>query len=201
MLAIMKKIHWVVLLVLGMIIWPTTGVFGDSSNSIDSLYTGFTQTIKVLQPKNWTVEESEYTALGGDQFKQIVLVDRAEKFSRKTKAVFVEQSTIAGIFAIPQSVVSRLSEKDLVNYYVDQAMRFSIGGKFISGKIKQRGGMTVYSVEWSYISREKLKYIQIDDFIFNKNTVYHVSGRYVAFNPGLRSVIDETLDSFIVNGQ
>lgn len=199
MLSNMKKVGWLVLLVVSLVIWIPFGVFGDSSNSIDVTYNGFGQTVKVLQPKNWTVEEEEYVALSGDQVKQIILVDRAEKLSRKTKFVFVGYSTASTIFSVPSSTISRLTEKDLVNYYVDQAMRFSIGGQFVSGKIKQRAGMTIYSVEWSYLSREKLKYVQIENFIFDKKKVYHLSGKYVAFNPSLRGIVEETLDSFIIS--
>ena len=169
--------------------------------AFDMEYLNENKTAGILRPKYWTVTEEKYIATNGATRRLVVLKDQAEQGSRIAKYVYLISSTPSGIFDLPVPVVTRVSQKDLVNYYIDQALRSSVGARVISASIKDRNGEKVYSVEWSRLSAGKIRYRVFDEFIFHGDTTYQVHAEYSENFPVLRERITRIVQSirFIKN--
>lgn len=155
----------------------------------DTNYSGFNNSITVLQPQYWVVQENSFVTIKGQNLDYISLSDQSEQGGRITRSVDILHSTPAGIFSLPVGVASRLSRGDMVNYYIDQVLRTTIGSRVINTSVHDQQGDKVFSVEWEYISTSKLTFIVLDEFIFHKSDVYQVDGQYATFNPSMRDVI------------
>jgi hypothetical protein len=181
-------------------LWPlATSALPDPltliARSSDTNYTTEDGALTFVWPQYWVLAERYYQSLDGSNVGLVVMGDQAEGGSRHTKDMYVMHSTASAIFGLPASVTVRLSQKDLINYYIDTVMRNSIDPKISATSVSQVQGDTVYSIEWSAFTPGGLRFVNIEHFIFHGNSVYLAHGDYWDSNPAPRATIIATLNS------
>ena len=168
--------------------------------SYESIFRSTDNKTTILLPANWVShEENTYTTVSGATVELLLLWDQADWGSRITRSGHVMRSTVSGIFRLPPSIAARLEPREIVNFYIHELLRSSIGGKVISAKVLERNGEKVYSVEWTYTATQysdKLQFVALEEFIFRGDRVYWIHGEYATIRANARDTIFRMVQSF-----
>ena len=168
------------------------------SLSQDNQYTGFDSSVRILQPKYWLAKEKQKSLLNGGSVDQLLIYPQSEMASRTTRIVVVLKGSAANIFGLPKEVVSRVSPLRLVNFYIDQSLRNSLGAHVISTRVTTQGGSKVYEVEWSALIAGGNRGYFLEKFVFKGDQVYQVDAESSDIGQTYRDAVKQVADSFEV---
>lgn len=181
--------------------FPPQFLLADSSNSLDLDQIVINGEVSILQPKYWTIEEKEYKKLNGSLSKLVILRDKTEKHSRSTKVVVMEKASVPAFFDVPSTLVKKITNERLIDYYLDQRTKIHVGSSVLKASVDKRGVDTIYRTQWTYLSRSKLRYVVLEDFVLRGDSVYHVYGEYAVIDPTTKDLVGRVVDSVKILSQ
>lgn len=166
----------------------------------DMQHSVFNNKAVIFVPKYWEIYQWESTTIDNDATEGVYIQSQSELSSRLTKYVYFEKSNKSGVFILPPPVAAKLSEKDLVNFYIHSNLKNSINGRLLSAGQTTVNGESAYNVKWSYLSPGGLNF-GVDDYFFFKNPdVYQLQGQYVLnLGTDVKSLIDSIISSVSFN--
>jgi hypothetical protein len=136
------------LLILTVLVTLPFHVFGQSAQT-DSSYNNNANGYVVFVPANWNKIESEYTALKGGTVNRVILIQTTDIVSRPTKYFLMLSGKPGSIFGLSDSVVQRVTQDQLVNFYIDQYENSSIDYQVSKTYTTGTGENKVYVIEAS----------------------------------------------------
>jgi hypothetical protein len=113
----------------------------------------------------------------------------SEVYNPTGKFIFIARSDASGIFGLPSEVAAKVSNKRLVNFYVDNIMRTTLATKIISLSCDQ--SVSECSFEWTYTGLGKRFTHAFDKFIFKGTVVYQMHIEYDMNDSAGKGILDK----------
>ncbi len=139
--------------------------------------------LRALVPNYWLTYDVTYTSLRGVGVEYLRLYPRADKGSRISTALDVYASSIDGIFNIPTRLRGKLSDADLINWYVDRLARSLNAFKIRSVRKETWLGVPTFVIEYSERTYDKYDMYTTIHFLFDGDKVYAFSEWFLSHRP------------------
>lgn len=173
----------------------TSNVSSYQVYTADSYYTAFGSTVNILLPKNWVPHEIIVDRVSSSSVPELVLVPQSEESSATTKGFVVTKSDRSVVFNLPTTVANKLSQADLVNFYLDRVLKYSIGGAVVKANVVNLNGNQAYAIERTEVAAG-IPSVEFDYFIFKGSDVYHLYGLYPSYDQLQRQIMLNIIQSF-----
>ncbi|MSU55976.1 MAG: hypothetical protein EXS51_01540 [Candidatus Taylorbacteria bacterium] len=171
---------------------PTLMALGNPlfENAVESR--NFETGLRLLIPKQWLVTEPVVKeTLRGPKARYLFIYPRAEKGSRIGSSISVYISTIEGVFDIPARLRTKLSDADLVNFYIDRLARTANAFKVLSVRRGKDLGLPSLVLEYKSRAYDHYDEYTTDRFVFNGDSVYRITSSYIASRQESKAVLED----------
>lgn len=130
------------------------------------------------------------TSLQGADMQSLSIYPRSDKGSRTGASVDVFVSSIEGVFSLPVRLRKKLSDADLVNWYIDLLARTTNAFKVLSVRREQYFDLPAFVVEYSDKTYDHYNEYTTSRFIFKDDTVYVLSSWYLASRKDSKAALE-----------
>ncbi len=182
---------WAPILVLLVVPVSVAGqVFPDNKPITNSAYL-----YTLLVPKDWVSFERTYTTFKGEQLNSVVVTQQTDISSRRTKYFFLRVGTPGAVFGLSPKVVQKLSQEQMVDFYIDNLSEGLIGFSVLKTEVKNEPTGKKFVVEYTAIEPGPYIIRGFDSFIFKNGNVYHRSVSYFSTHATYAGTLQSIADS------
>ncbi len=155
--------------------------------------------IAISQPVNYVIRQREMNKnLNGTTWKRMLILAQSEADNETllTRYAYLDYGSFTAIFDLPETVLGKVSEQTIINYYLSGVQRSYVRSKIISAKKIDAKRGNGYEVVYEYVGPGRLTFHARERFYFTPQKVYHVVAAYSLNYPQYKDAVEDTLESF-----
>lgn len=151
----------------------------SKATSEDTVYYNGNLSYSFAFPRNWKQQGYEHkSSKAGGTYRIDYILRDSDFYSRVARAFTAKAGPVAAVFDLNPAITARLSDSDLVNFYIDQLSYGLIDYAVKSVAMEDLHGTAVYRIDAQYTVPGPYTVTQTDRIAFKGGNVYIWSTSY-----------------------